>query len=414
VNENKIFNGLPDLIEENLPFLDELGGPRTYNHYPTGWACAFNTPFKLWKRYANWEGGTADPMIVSWPKRITKTGIRRQYVHAIDIVPTIYDAFGVDPPEAVKGFTQYPIEGTSFAATFEDPAATTDKQTQFYSMGGTRAIWHQGWKAAAISPSAPDMWAGYDTQRWELFDTENDPSECHDLASEHPDRLQQLIGLWWHEAGRHGALPLENRGVVEILTTDRPELSKPRTRYTYFPGGSEIPESVAPNIRNRSYTIAVETTIDTTEAAGVLFAQGSRFGGHALYIKDGKLKYVYNFVGLREHIIESTETIPTGHHVFSASFEREGDTVPAEGSLTIYIGDRAVGDDRIATQPGKFSIAGEGLNIGKEGAEAVTDDYPGERPWAFIGGTIHKAVIDVSGEVFSDLAHEARMAFARD
>jgi arylsulfatase A-like enzyme len=414
VNENKIFNGLPDKIEENLPFLDDLGSPRTYNHYPTGWAMAFNTPFKLWKRYSNWEGGTADPMIVSWPAQITKPGLRRQYVHATDIVPMVYESLGIDPPEVVKGYTQYPIEGISFTETFHDPEAKTAKETQFYSMGGTRAIWHQGWKAAGISPSAPNIWVPYEKQRWELFDTENDPSECHDLAAEHPDKLQDLIGLWWHEAGRYGALPLENRDVVEILTTDRPQLAKPRDRYVYYPGGSEVPESVAPNIRSRSYTIAVELTIDTEEASGVLFAQGSRFGGHALYIKGRKLKYVYNFVGINEQIVESTEDVPTGHVVLSASFEREGDTMPAEGTLTLHIRDEAVGERRITTQPGKFSLAGEGLNVGKEGAEPVTDDYPGDRPWAFVGGTIHKAIVDVSGEPFVDLAQEAKMAFARD
>jgi arylsulfatase A-like enzyme len=414
VNENKIFNGLPDTIEENMPFLDVLGSPLTYNHYPTGWACAFNTPFKLWKRYSNWEGGTADPMIVSWPKRISKAGVRHQYTHAVDIVPTIYECLWIEPPEVVKGYTQFPLEGISFAATFDDADAKTDKQTQFYSMGGTAAIWHDGWKAANVTPAAPEMWAKYETQRWELYDTVNDPSECHDLAAEQPARLQQLIGLWWSEVGRYGALPLENRDVVEILTTERPQLSRPRTRYTYYPGGAEIPESVAPNIRNRSYTIAVEATIDTEEAGGVLLAQGARFGGHALYIQDGKLKYVYNFVGLQEQVVESNGTIPTGHHVFSASFEREGDAMPAEGTLTLHVGEEAVGEGRIKTQPGKFSIAGEGLNVGKDSGERVTDDFPGEAPWAFVGGTIVKAVIDVSGEPFVDLANEAKMAYARD
>ena len=414
VNENKIFNGLPDKIEENLPFLDLLGSPRTYNHYPTGWACAFNTPFKLWKRYSNYEGGTADPMIVSWPQRIAKPGVCRQYAHAVDIVPTIYEALGVQPPETVKGYTQYPIEGTSFAATFADPGAKTAKQTQFYSMGGTRAIWHQGWKAAAVSPAAPDMWADYANQRWELFDTEKDPTECHDLAAEHPTKLQELIALWWTEVGTYGALPLENRGVVEILTTERPQISKPRNRFTYYPGGAEVPESVAPNIRNRSYTVAVEVTINTEEAEGVLFAQGSRFGGHALYIKDRKLKYVYNWVGMFEQFVESTEPVPTGHVVLSASFEKEGDAMPTEGSLTLHIRDAKVAEERIKTQPAKFSIAGEGLNLGKEGGEPVTDDYPGDAPWAFVGGTIHKAVIDVSGQPFVDLAMEAAAAFARD
>jgi hypothetical protein len=246
----------------------------------------------MWKRYSNYEGGTADPMIVSWPKQITSTGLRRQYVHAVDIVPTIYSLLGIEPPEVVKGYTQFPLEGISFDATLNDAAATTDKQTQFYSMGGTRAIWNQGWKAAAISPAAPDAWAGYATQRWELFNTDEDPTECHDLAGQEPEKLQELIQLWWAQAGQYGALPLENRNAIEVPTTDRPQLTKPRNRYVYYPGTAEVPESVAPNIRNRSYTIAVEVTIDTADAAGVLFAHGARFGGHALYIKDRKLKYV--------------------------------------------------------------------------------------------------------------------------
>ena len=258
------------------------------------------------------------------------------------------------------------------------------------------------------------MWGDYALQRWELFDTERDPTECRDLAAEHPDKLQELIGLWWMAAGQYGALPLENRDALEILTTDRPQLTKPRNRYVYYPGCAEVPESVAPNIRNRSYTVAVEANIQTSDAAGVLFSHGSRFGGHALYIKDGKLKYVYNWVGEFEQIVESNQSIQTGPAVFSASFAREGETMPAEGTLTLRIGEAVVGEGRIKTQPGKFSIAGEGLNIGKEGAEPVTDDYPGQSPWSFIGGTIERAVVDVSGQPFVDLAAEARMAFARD
>jgi arylsulfatase len=414
VNENKIFNGLPDPVEEALPFIDELGGPRTYNHYPTGWACAFNTPFKLWKRYSNWEGGTADPMLVSWPAKIKSPGIRRQYTHACDIVPTIYDALGIELPGTVKGYRQHPLEGVSFAATFQDADAKTGKDTQFYSMLGTRAIWHAGWKAAAVTPAAPNSWPDFDAQRWELYDSEADPSECHDVADEHPEKVKELVALWWAEARRYGALPLETRNAVQILGAERPSLSKPRNRYVYYPGGSEIPESVAPNIRNRSYTIAVEATIDTEEAEGVLFAQGARFGGHALYIRDRKLKYVYNFAGLQEQVVESDEPVPLGHRVFSVSFEREGEAMPAQGTVTLHFGEDKVGEGSIRTQPGKFSLAGEGLNIGRDGGEAVTDDYPGESPWSFAGGTIAKVIIDVSGTPFVDLAEEARMAFARD
>ena len=202
--------------------------------------------------------------------------------------------------------------------------------------------------------------------------------------------------------------------MVEILTTDRPQLTKARNRYVYYPGTAEVPESVAPNIRNRSYTIAVELDIDTDQASGVLFAHGARFGGHALYLKDGILKYVYNFVGDTEQIISSAEPLPTGHAIVSASFEREGDSMPAEGTLTLHVGGQEVGQGRIKTQPGKFSIAGEGLNIGKDGAEPVTDDYPGQAPWPFTGGTIQRATVDVSGQPFVDLAAEARMALLRD
>jgi arylsulfatase len=201
---------------------------------------------------------------------------------------------------------------------------------------------------------------------------------------------------------------------VEILTTERPQLTKPRNQYVYYPGTAEVPESVAPNIRNRSYTIAVEVTIGAEDAAGVLFAHGARFGGHALYVKDGKLKYCYNFAGLQEQIVESADRVATGHAVLSATFEREGDSMPAEGTLTLHVGDKTVGQGRIKTQPGKFSIAGEGLNVGKDGGEPVTDDYPGRAPWAFTGGTIRRAAVDVSGQPFVDLAAEARMAFMRD
>ena len=263
VNENKFFNGIPDSIEENLKLIDELGSTKTYNHYPTGWAWAFNTPFKLWKRYANFEGGTADPLIVAWPKGVKAAGeYRRQYTHAIDIVP---DALRVPRHRAARGRQRLHAvaarRGRASGRPSTTPMPTTGKETQFYSMLGTRAIWHKGWKAATAVPAAPESWGDFNQQRWELYDTTTDPSECHDLAAEHPDKLQDLIALWWAEAGANQALPLESRGAIEILGTARPELSSPRSRYVYYPGGAEVPESSAPNIRNRSYTIGVEVDI---------------------------------------------------------------------------------------------------------------------------------------------------------
>ena len=159
-------------------------------------------------------------------------------------MPTLYECLGVELPDEVNGYAQVPLDGVSFGASFDDPDATTKKETQFYSMLGTRAIWHKGWKAATAVPAAPESWGDFHLQRWELFDTTTDPSECHDLAAAHPDKLQELIALWWAEAGAHQALPLESRDALAILGAERPQLSQPRTRYVYYPGGAEIPESV--------------------------------------------------------------------------------------------------------------------------------------------------------------------------
>ena len=174
VNENKFFNGIPDEIEENLQYLDELGSPATYNHYPVGWAWAFNTPFKMWKRY-NFEGGVADPMVVSWPKGIDAKGeLRHQFLHATDVVPTMYDLLGVEMPEVVKGYPQVPLEGVSFRSTFEGDDVPTPKETGFFSMLGSRAIWHKGWKAVSVHPTITRV-GNFDRDRWELYDTAATP-----------------------------------------------------------------------------------------------------------------------------------------------------------------------------------------------------------------------------------------------
>ncbi|HEY7045023.1 MAG TPA: arylsulfatase, partial [Nocardioidaceae bacterium] len=384
VNENKFFNGIDDTMEDNLKYLDVLGSTKTYNHYPTGWAWALNTPNKMWKRYSNYQGGTADPMIVSWPAKIKKAGIRTQYQHAIDIVPTIYDCLGVEMPEVYRGATQIPLEGASFKATFDDEKAP-GRETQFYSMLSTRGIYHKGWKAASVTPATPDGWADFTNQRWELFNTETDPSEIHDLADKELEKLNELISLWWSEAGKYNALPLESRTAVDILTTERPQLTKPRNQYTYYPNCAEVPEAAAVNVRNRSYAIGADVTIDK-DPAGVLFAHGCRFGGHALYVKDGKLKYDYNYVGMEDQYVESSKPVPTGDCRLAAVFEKDDSKgMPTTGTLSLYINKEKVGEAKIKTQPGKFSLAGEGLNIGRDGGEPVTTDYPGDAPWAFTG-----------------------------
>ncbi len=415
VNENKVVNGIPDDMAANLAMVDDLGGPKTYNHYPTGWAMAFNTPFKMWKRY-EFNGGTADPCIISWPRGTKARGqIRHQYHHAIDIAPTILDVLDIQAPDAIKGYTQTPFDGVSMRYSFDDAAARSARRTQFYSMLGSRGIWHDGWKAVTTHIVCAG-WSDFGGDTWELYHTDADRSECHDLAGQQPERLRDMINLWYAEAGSNGAFPLDDRGPVEILTTPRPVLTAPRDSYVYYPGTAEVPEAQAVNVRNRSYSVGA--LIDNPGGAwGVIFAHGSRFGGHALYIRDNRLHYVYNFVGIEEQRIVATEEIPTGENlIFSASFAKDGEDPPgvATGLLSLYYGDRKVGEGRIRTQPGKFAIAGEGLCVGRDMGEAVTDDYPGSRPWRFADGTIRRLVVNVSGRPYVDLEREAVAMLARE
>ncbi|MFL6033960.1 MAG: arylsulfatase [Gaiellaceae bacterium] len=414
VNENKFFNGIPDTIEENLQYLDDLGSTRTYNHYPVGWAWAFNTPFKMWKRY-NFEGGVADPLIVAWPKGIEARGeLRHQFLHATDIVPTMYDLLGVELPEVVKGYPQKPLEGVSFQSTFAGDDVPTPKESAFFSMLGSRAVWHKGWKAESVHPTIAG-WGRFDEDRWELYDTENDLTESHDLAAQNPVKLQEMINHWFHLAGMYNGLPLLDKTAVEVLADPtRPQVAPPRDRYVYYPDAAEVPEVAAVNIRNRSYSIAVEANVEDADASGVLFSHGARFGGHALYVKDRKLKYVYNFVGSKEQIVESTREIPTGKVLLGASFVREGESMPTTGTLSLFVDDELVGEGTIMTQPGNFSLVGEGLNVGKDPAEPITDDYAGVSPFAFTGGTIKEAVVDVSGDQYIDLELEALAMMKRE
>ena len=416
VNENKFFNGVPDDMQANLAMLDELGGPRTYNHYPTGWAMAFNTPFKMWKRY-EFNGGTSDPCIIAWPANATAAGqIRTQYHHAIDIVPTVLDLLGVDPPATIKGHVQSRLDGVSMRYSFDDAAVPSARRTQFYSMLGSRAIWHDGWKAVTTHPTIAG-WSNFNDDTWELYHTDVDRSELHDLAGEQPDKLRELVNLWFAEAGANGTFPLDDRSALEIILTPRPVLSPPRDRYVYYPGTADVPEQQAVNIRNRSFVIGALVDIPVPGAQGVLFAQGALFGGHALYVKDGRLHYVNNFVGVFEQKVDATEDLPVGENlILSASFDKDGEDPPgvSTGLLSLFHGDTKVGEGRIKTQPGFFSLAGEGLCVGRDSGAGVTADYPGVAPFHFTGGTIKRVAVDVSGDPYIDLEREAVAMLARE
>ena len=223
VNENKFFNEWPDDLAENLAMIDVLGGPETYNHYPTGWAFAFSTPFRMFKRYS-YQGGVCDPMVIHWPKGIEAKGeVRHQYHHAIDVVPTILEACGLELPEFVNGYEQTPIAGVSMKYSFDAaPDAPSAKQTQYYAMLGTRGIWHEGWKA--VAEHGPTSGIGhFDQDRWQLFHTDVDRAEAHDLAEEHPEKVQGADRrLVRRSRASTTCCPLDDRTPLEILLAERP------------------------------------------------------------------------------------------------------------------------------------------------------------------------------------------------
>jgi hypothetical protein len=401
---------MPDKLEDNLKMMDKLGGEDTYNHYPAGWAEAFCTPFKMYKRYAAWSGGTCDPLIISWPKGINGRGVRHQYHHVVDIVPTILDCLSIEMPDSVKGYSQKPLEGVSIRNSFEDEGAPTSKTTQYFNMLGSRGIWHEGWKASTVHPTIAG-WGNYAKDRWELFHIDEDRAEVNDLASIYPEKLTELIQQWFVEAGKTNGLPLEDRMPLEVMMTPRPQPAEDRKRYVYYPDTEGIPESVAPNIRNRSYKVGALLDIPSSGAEGLIFQQGSKFGGHAMYIKDGKLTYVYNFLGMKIQTITSKEKVPSGRNVIvAATFDKDesGPRGIPHGNLSLFVNEKKVGEGTIQTQPGKFGLGGS-LFVGRRSGSEISPDFPDERPWKFTG-TINRVVIDLSGESYQDIEKEAQRA----
>jgi arylsulfatase len=319
-------------------------------------------------------------------------------------------------PATIKGHVQSHFDGVSMRYSAEMAAAPSVRKTQFYSMLGSRGIWHDGWKAVTTHPTLSG-WGHLNEDTWELYHTDTDRSEVHDLAADQPEKLRELVNLWFAEAGANGAFPLYDRSVMELILTPRPLLASPKDRYVYFPDTADVPEQQAVSIRNRSYVIGALVDIPAPGAQGVLFAHGARFGGHALYVKDNRLHYAYNFVGMFEQKADATEHLPLGENlILSASFDKDGEDPPgvATGILSLYHGDKKVGGARIKTQPGMFEPAGEGLCVGRDSGAAVTDDYPGTPPHRFTGGTIKRVAVDVSGDPYIDLEREAAATLARE
>lgn len=390
LNDARVWNALPRTVAEADERLDEIGGPRLHNNYPWGWTVAGNTPFRRWKRETH-EGGVADPLIVRWPRGIDdRGGIRHQYVHAIDVLPTLLDAIGIEAPTTVAGVVQQPLDGVSFASTFHDRAAAEVRRTQYYEMLGCRAVYREGWKAVTYHEIQSDE-PGLDAAPWELYDLRADPSECHDLATSRPELLEELVELWWGEAERNRVLPLDNRPFSELVFGRTPSVA-PRRRYTYWPGRAPVPESVAVNVRGRPHRITAHVTIpaDLDVVEGVLAVQGSVLGGWSFHlIGDGRLVYVHNLAGWRLYRAEADiGRLPAGDHTLAFDFD------PPRALL--MVDDGVVGEGEIRrTAWSRFSLTGAGLTAGWAPDLSPADlDYRGRFEFT---GTLHHVDIDVDG-----------------
>jgi arylsulfatase len=406
VNENKFFNGYPDDLAENMKLLNELGSENTYEHFPTGWAAAFSTPFKMFKRYANYAGGTECPLVITWPKGIKAKGeVRNQYHHAVDIVPTILEICGVEMPKVYKGVEQYPLSGVSMKYAFDaKPNDPSQKHVQYYAMLGTRGIWQDGWKAITVHAPLTDK-GNFDQDKWELYHVDEDRSESKDLASVHPEKLEALKKLWDEEANKNFAKPLDDRTAIQILGLERPTEEPPRDSYTYYPNTSMVPEAVAVNVRGKSYKMIASVDI-TNQTEGVIFAHGSRFGGHALFIKDKKLYYVYNFLGIKPEQALVSGVLSPGKYTLGMEFTKEkmGKNHETMGTAKLYVNNKEVATMPMRAQSGKFTLSGDGLCVGYDSGDKVSGFYP--KSSHFKGGTIHYVKISTGKESYSDLERE--------
>jgi len=402
-SEMTYFNGVQEKVEDMVKLVDKWGGPETYPHMAAGWAVAFDTPYKWTKQMAADHGGTKVGMAVYWPKGIkSKGGLRTQFHHVIDVAPTILEAAGLPEPTKVNGVVQRPMDGVSMAYSFDNPEAKEKHTTQYFEMFGNRAIYHEGWVARTVH-RAP--WEGTPRRAlaediWELYDTRTDFSLTNDLSAKYPEKLKELQALFMREAEKNHVLPIDDRLFERIIASNvgRPDLMKGRTSLTLAEGMTGMTENAFLSLKNKSHSITAEVEIpEATVANGILIAQGGRFGGWALYVKDGVLGYDYNFLGMQRFTINATEALKPGKSTIRFEFAYDGGGLGKGGIGTMYVNDRKIGEGRIErTQPTIFS-ADETADVGIDLATPVVETIGAEAKSRF-NGHIPKVTIKV-GEI---------------
>lgn len=379
-NELMALNGIVNTAEINMPHLDEWGGPSTFPHYAIGWAWAGDTPFQWTKQIASHYGGTTNGVVIYWPARIKAKGeIRSQFTYVTDIAPTVLEAVGLPFPKSVNGAVQRPFDGTSMVYTFNNAKAKETHTTQYFEMFGNRAIYHDGWVAAARH-SIPWILAAnppLSKDVWELYHVAEDFSQAHDLAAKNPAKLKELQDLFMKEAAKNHVLPIDDRRAERFNPTiaGRPDLMGNRTSLTVYPGMVGITENAFINVKNHSYTITAPVELRDSNTNGVIIAQGGAFGGWVLYMKDGKIHHEYNFFGVERTNIAGPAPLSVGKHVIRYEFVIDAAKPGSGGECMLFVDDQQVAKGHIPkTQPFMFS-GDEGADVGMDSETAVSNDY---------------------------------------
>jgi len=399
-SEMTYFNGVQEKVEDMLKVKDKWGGPETYPHMAAGWAVALDTPYTWTKQVASDPGGTKVGMALRWPRGIkAKNQIRSQFAHVIDIAPTILEAARLPEPRVVNGVTQRPMDGVSLVYSFDDAKAPERHTTQYFEMFGNRAIYHAGWFARTIHRAPWESTPRRDLKDdiWELYYLRKDFSLVNDLAKANPTKVEELKSLFMKEAEKNYALPVDDRLFDRIIASNvgRPDLMAGRTSITLAEGMVGITENTFLNIKNRSVTVTAKIEIPTTGAHGIVFAQGGRFGGWALYVNDGVPAYDYNFLGMQRFTVAGKEKLTPGPATLRFEFAYDGGGVGKGGLGSLYVNGKKVAEGRIErTQPAIFS-ADETADVGIDLASPVVESIGAERASKF-NGKINEVTVDVA------------------
>ncbi len=402
-NEMTYFNQVVEKVEDLLPLIDEWGGPNTFPHMAAGWAVAFDTPFAWTKQVASDFGGTRNGMVIHWPEGIDKgnedSGLRSQFSHVIDIAPTILEAAGLPEPEIVNGTPQTPIEGTSLLYAFNDAVAPERHTTQYFEMFGNRAIYRDGWFARTLhrAPWQTGQQKPLESDTWDLYNVREDFSLTNNLARQNPAKVAELQALFMVEAEKYHVLPIDDRTVERVnpALAGRPDLLGGRKSLTLYDGMNGMLENTFLNIKNQSVTITAAVEIPEGGANGVILAQGGRFGGWSLYLKDGKPMYTYNYLGLEQFTVAADQPVAAGPAEIVLDFEYDGDGYGKGGDATLSVNGTAVGAGRIEkTQPLIFS-ADETADVGLDNQTPVVAGIGIGRDETRFTGTIDKVIVEV-------------------